>query len=34
LKAVPNARGTLRGYQHWNIDPESVVSFAALAFTG
>lgn len=33
LKAVPEARGAVRGYQHWNIDEESVVSFAALAFT-
>jgi AmmeMemoRadiSam system protein B len=33
LKAVPNAKGALRGYQQWNIDEQSVVSFAALAFT-
>lgn len=33
LKAVPNARGTLRGYEQWNIDQSSVVSFAGLAFT-
>jgi AmmeMemoRadiSam system protein B len=32
LRAVPQARGTLRRYQQWNIDQESVVSFAALAF--
>ena len=32
LKAVPSARGTLRHYQHWNIDDASVVSFGALAF--
>ena len=32
LKAVPNARGTLRRYQQWNIDEQSVVSFAALTF--
>jgi AmmeMemoRadiSam system protein B len=32
LKAVPQARGTLRRYQQWNIDEESVVSFAAVAF--
>ena len=32
LKAVPQARGTLRRYQQWNIDEESVVSFAALTF--
>jgi MEMO1 family protein len=33
LRAVPGVRGTLRGYQHWNIDEESVVSFGAMAFT-
>lgn len=33
LKAVPEARGQLRRYQHWQIDPESVVSFAAMSFT-
>lgn len=32
LKAVPQARGTLREYQHWNIDEHSVVSFAGMAF--
>lgn len=32
LKAVPNARGALRRYQQWNIDEQSVVSFAALTF--
>jgi AmmeMemoRadiSam system protein B len=32
LKAVPEARGALRGYQHWNIDAESVVTFGAMAF--
>jgi AmmeMemoRadiSam system protein B len=32
LKAVPEARGTLRGYEQWNIDERSVVSFGALAF--
>ena len=32
LKAVPQARGRLRQYQQWNIDPESVVSFAGLSF--
>jgi AmmeMemoRadiSam system protein B len=32
LKAVPEARGTLRGYQQWNIDENSVVSFGAIAF--
>jgi len=33
LKAVPVARGALRGYQQWSIDHQSVVSFAAVAFT-
>jgi AmmeMemoRadiSam system protein B len=33
LRAVPHARGRLRRYQQWNIDPHSVVSFAALEFT-
>ncbi len=32
LKAVPNARGTLRRYEQWNIDPASVVSFAGITF--
>lgn len=32
LKAVPEARGELRRYQQWNIDPQSVVSFAAISF--
>lgn len=32
MKAVPNARGTLRGYEQWNIDDASVVSFGAIAF--
>ena len=32
LKAVPEARGTLRRYQQWNIDEQSVVSFAAIDF--
>jgi hypothetical protein len=32
LKAIPNARGRLRQYQQWNIDPESVVSFAGMSF--
>jgi hypothetical protein len=34
LKAVPEARGHMLRYQHWQIDPHSVVSFAALAFRG
>lgn len=32
LKAAPKARGRLRRYDQWNIDDESVVSFAALEF--
>lgn len=32
LKAVPEARGNLKRYQHWQIDPQSVVSFAAMSF--
>jgi AmmeMemoRadiSam system protein B len=34
LKAVPQARGSLRRYQQWNIDEQSVVSFAAIGFRG
>jgi AmmeMemoRadiSam system protein B len=34
LKAVPDARGELLRYQQWNIDPQSVVSFAGMRFTG
>jgi AmmeMemoRadiSam system protein B len=33
LKAVPEARARMLRYQHWQIDPQSVVSFAAVAFT-
>lgn len=33
MKAVPEARGSLRGYEQWNIDERSVVSFGAIAFT-
>jgi len=33
LRAVPQQRGTLLDYRHWQIDPESVVSVAALHFT-
>jgi MEMO1 family protein len=33
LKAVPGAQADLRRYQQWNIDDDSVVSFAALALT-
>ncbi len=32
MKAVPEARGTLRHYQQWNIDEQSVVSFAGMRF--
>ena len=32
LKAVPNARGSLHRYQQWNIDEQSIVSFAGLSF--
>jgi AmmeMemoRadiSam system protein B len=32
LRAVPEARGQVLSYDQWNIDPESVVSFGALAF--
>jgi MEMO1 family protein len=32
LKAVPGAKGRLLHYNQWNIDPQSVVSFSALAF--
>ncbi len=33
LKAMPQARGRLRRYQQWNIDEQSVVSFAAMQFS-
>ena len=32
LKAVPSARGSLLHYQQWNIDEQSVVSFAGMSF--
>jgi MEMO1 family protein len=32
LKAVPHARGRLLRYQQWNIDDQSVVSFAGMRF--
>lgn len=32
LKTVPQARGTLLHYHQWQIDPQSVVSFAAMRF--
>ncbi len=31
-KAVPVARAKVRRYEQWNIDPQSVVSFASLEF--
>lgn len=33
LKAIPSARGRLLHYQQWNIDEQSVVSFAGMRFT-
>jgi len=33
LQVVPGARGTLHRYEQWNIDDESVVSFAGMSFT-
>ena len=32
LKVLPDARGTVELYEQWNIDPESVVSFAGMSF--
>ena len=32
LKAIPRARARLLRYEQWNIDPQSVVSFAGLEF--
>ncbi len=32
LKVAPQVRGTLARYQQWNIDEQSVVSFAAIGF--
>jgi AmmeMemoRadiSam system protein B len=32
LKAMPNARGSVERYEQWNIDPQSVVSFAGMSF--
>jgi AmmeMemoRadiSam system protein B len=32
LRAVPGARGSLMHYQQWNIDQQSVVSFAGMRF--
>ncbi|HUQ92952.1 MAG TPA: AmmeMemoRadiSam system protein B [Bryobacteraceae bacterium] len=33
LKAMPQAQGTLARYEQWNIDPDSVVSFAGMRFS-
>jgi MEMO1 family protein len=32
LKVMPGARGSIEKYEQWNIDPQSVVSFAGIAF--
>jgi hypothetical protein len=32
LKVMPQARGELEKYEQWNIDPQSVVSFAGMSF--
>lgn len=32
MKTVPGVRGDLLHYQQWNIDPQSVVSFAGMSF--
>jgi predicted class III extradiol MEMO1 family dioxygenase len=32
LRAVPEARGKMLRYDQWNIDEQSVVSFAAMSF--
>src|SRR5664280_848183 len=31
MRAVPQARGTLRRYEQWNIDEQSVVTFAGIS---
>jgi AmmeMemoRadiSam system protein B len=33
LKAMPHARGSVEKYEQWNIDPQSVVSFAGMSFS-
>jgi MEMO1 family protein len=33
LRAAPEARGTLERYEQWNIDDQSIVSFAGLSFS-
>lgn len=32
LKVRPNARGVVNHYEQWNIDPQSVVTFAGMSF--
>ncbi len=32
LKVRPDVRGTVEHYEQWNIDPQSVVSFAGISF--
>ncbi len=32
LRVAPNARGSIERYEQWNIDPQSVVSFAGMSF--
>jgi hypothetical protein len=32
LRAMPNARGSIERYEQWNIDKQSVVSFAGMSF--
>jgi AmmeMemoRadiSam system protein B len=32
LKVMPHARGSVKRYEQWNIDPQSVVSFAGISF--
>jgi hypothetical protein len=33
MKAMPQARGTTQRYEQWNIDENSVVTFAGISFT-
>jgi AmmeMemoRadiSam system protein B len=33
LKCVPEAKGSLKRYEQWNIDEQSVVSFAGMTFS-
>jgi hypothetical protein len=32
LKVRPNVRGSVNHYEQWNIDPQSVVTFAGMSF--